>query len=45
MQAHQRGTPMLASSGYVAQVDSDLCAECGTCADLANSRRFLWTTV
>ncbi|MBN1657525.1 MAG: 4Fe-4S ferredoxin, partial [Anaerolineae bacterium] len=26
MEAHQHGTPMLASSGYVAQVDSDLCA-------------------
>jgi heterodisulfide reductase subunit A-like polyferredoxin len=34
MQAHQRGTPMLASSGYVAQVDEDLCAACGTCADV-----------
>ena len=33
MQAHQRGTPMLASSGYVAQVDVELCAACGTCAD------------
>jgi heterodisulfide reductase subunit A-like polyferredoxin len=34
MQAHhaKRGTPMLASSGYVAQVDADLCAACGTCA-------------
>jgi TPP-dependent indolepyruvate ferredoxin oxidoreductase alpha subunit len=27
------GTPMLASSGYLAQVDADLCAACGTCAD------------
>jgi ferredoxin len=33
MQAHQNGTPMLASSGYVAQVDGDLCAACGLCAD------------
>lgn len=32
MQAHQNGSPMLASSGYVAQVDADLCAACGTCA-------------
>ena len=24
---------MLASSGYVAQVDEDLCAGCGLCAD------------
>ncbi len=33
MQAHQHGTPMLASSGYLARVDPDLCADCGTCAD------------
>jgi ferredoxin len=33
MQAWNNGTPMLASSGYVAQVDEDLCAACGTCAD------------
>lgn len=26
------GTPMMASSGYVAHVDEDLCATCGTCA-------------
>jgi ferredoxin len=31
MHAHQSGTPMLASSGYVAQVDEDLCISCGTC--------------
>ena len=33
MQAQRNGTPMLASSGYVVQVDADLCAACGTCAD------------
>jgi len=33
MQAHQRGTPMLASSGFVARVDADLCAACGLCAE------------
>jgi ferredoxin len=33
MQAWNNGTPMLASSGYVAQVDVELCAACGTCAD------------
>jgi len=33
MQAYQNGTPMLASSGYVAQVDADLCAACGTCVE------------
>jgi ferredoxin len=33
MQAHQNGTPMLISSGYVAQVDETLCSSCGTCAN------------
>jgi ferredoxin len=33
MQAHQNGTPMLAASGYVSQVDADLCVGCGLCAD------------
>lgn len=31
MQAQRSGTPMLASSGYVAQVDADLCLKCGKC--------------
>ncbi len=29
--AHRLGVPMLASSGYVAQVDAGRCAGCGTC--------------
>ena len=33
LHAHQTGTPMLASSGYIAQVDEDLCISCDTCAD------------
>lgn len=33
MQAHQHGTPMLASSGYVSTVDTDRCIGCGTCVD------------
>jgi len=33
MHAHQTGTPMLASSGYVAQIDEDTCICCETCAD------------
>jgi heterodisulfide reductase subunit A-like polyferredoxin len=33
MQAHQHGTPMLISSGYVAQVDASLCAACGQCVE------------
>ena len=31
MQAVRNGTPMLISSGYVSQVDQDLCEGCGTC--------------
>jgi Pyruvate/2-oxoacid:ferredoxin oxidoreductase delta subunit len=31
MQAHRAGTPMLASSGYVSQVDEVLCIGCGDC--------------
>jgi heterodisulfide reductase subunit A-like polyferredoxin len=33
-QRAKRGTPMLASSGYVAVVDDGLCAGCGDYADL-----------
>jgi ferredoxin len=33
MQAQRNGTPMLASSGYLSQVDEDLCLACGTCVD------------
>ena len=33
MLAHRNGVPMLASSGYVCQVDADLCAACGTCTE------------
>lgn len=31
MQAQRSGTPMLASSGYVCQVDESLCIGCGDC--------------
>ena len=31
MNAHRHGTPMLASSGYVAHVDEILCTGCGNC--------------
>jgi ferredoxin len=34
MQAQRNGTPMIASSGYVAVVDGELCAGCGECADM-----------
>jgi ferredoxin len=33
IRAWNNGTPMLASSGYVASLDSDLCTGCGTCAE------------
>lgn len=33
MGAQRRGTPMLASSGYVSSVDEDLCIGCGDCND------------
>ena len=33
IQAHQNGTPVLASSGYVARVDDSACIACGTCAE------------
>lgn len=31
MQAHRNGTPMLASSGYVSEVDTAVCSGCGEC--------------
>lgn len=33
IQAHKRGTPMLASSGYISQIDEVLCIGCGDCAE------------
>lgn len=33
MQAHHAGVPMLASSGYLAAVDPDLCLACGACVE------------
>lgn len=34
MQAQRGGTPMLASSGFISQVDDELCAGCGVCVDI-----------
>ena len=34
MQAHRNGTPMLASSGFVSDVDPALCTGCGSCVAL-----------
>ena len=36
LQAQRNGTPMLASSGYVANVDETLCIQCGACAEVCN---------
>jgi len=33
MQAWRHGTPMLASSGYISQVDAAWCIGCGTCSE------------
>ena len=33
MQAHHNGTPMLASSGYIAAIDENVCIGCGTCEE------------
>ncbi len=33
MQAQRNGTPMLAASGYVSQVEAALCSGCGTCQE------------
>jgi len=32
-QAHRNGTPMLAASGYSAEINPDLCEGCGTCQE------------
>jgi len=34
MNAHQRGTPMLAPSGYTCTVDEALCIGCGSCQEV-----------
>ncbi|MEN8242604.1 MAG: 4Fe-4S binding protein, partial [Chloroflexota bacterium] len=31
MNMHKNGTPMLASSGYVAEINQELCISCWTC--------------
>lgn len=33
LQIHRNGIPMLASSGYVSQVDAEECIGCGTCTE------------
>jgi len=34
MQAWRNGTPMLASSGYIAELDAERCVGCGACAGI-----------
>lgn len=36
LQAQRNGTPMLASSGYIANVDGSLCIQCGACLEVCN---------
>ena len=36
LHAQRNGTPMLASSGYVADVDEPLCIQCGACVKVCN---------
>ena len=38
MNAHRNGTPMLASSGYICEVDLDLCMGCGNCEEVCQFR-------
>ena len=33
VQAHRNGTPMLASSGYIASINRSVCEDCRTCID------------
>lgn len=43
MQAHRNGTPMLASSGFVAEVDHARCTTCGTCAKFCQFEAIAYT--
>jgi ferredoxin len=38
LEAERLGVPMLASSGYVTQVDGECCAGCGTCVEVCPFR-------
>ncbi len=38
MNAHRNGTPMLASSGYICEVDDEICIGCGTCEEICQFR-------
>ena len=38
MNAYRNGTPMLASSGYICEVDDQICIGCGTCEDICQFR-------
>jgi hypothetical protein len=44
MKAHRNGTPMIASSGYVAQVDGGCAPAAASAPTCASSRRFRWMT-
>lgn len=38
----ENGTPMLASSGYVASLDPQLCTGCGSCLQLCQFQAMAW---
>lgn len=40
MQAHRNGTPMLASSGFVATVEIERCVGCSLCTDVCHAYPF-----
>jgi Pyruvate/2-oxoacid:ferredoxin oxidoreductase delta subunit len=44
MNAHHNGTPMLALSGYVAQVDEEICISCYTCSDYCQFNAINYST-
>ena len=44
MKAHHNGTPMLASSGYVAKVDKEICINCNTCSDYCQFNAITYST-
>jgi ferredoxin len=42
IQAHRNGTPMLASSGYICEVDEEMCIGCGDCQEVCQFSALDW---